>query len=324
MHAYTRNQRAIMMYSIAGLGGIVLILCAILVGITIHKSSNTAAVLVAPVATTTPAESPKLRIEPSAIQARAAIVFDATTGNVLYAKNAELPLPLASLTKVMTLYTAASLLEAKKVDETFKITITDADLAPEGSWGFGVGQTYTFQDLADATIVASANDAAQAIARGTAGSVSAFVSAMNTTARALNLTSAKFDNPSGLDTDMRTAGGYASALDVANLFSKALTTYPDTFAASRLPSVTVSDVAGSVSLDLANTNKEVLDISGIRISKTGYTDLAGGNLAVTFDAGLNQPIVVVVLGSTQEGRFADVATLIEAVNTTMAQSLTTR
>jgi len=61
-----------------------------------------------------------------------------------------------------------------------------------------------------------------------------------------------------------------------------------------------------------NTNEDVNNISGLIGSKTGYTDLAGGNLAIIYDAGLNHPIVVVVLGSTLGGRFEDVESLVEA------------
>ncbi len=59
-----------------------------------------------------------------------------------------------------------------------------------------------------------------------------------------------------------------------------------------------------------NTNEVVQNIDGLIASKTGYTDLSGGNLVVAFDAGLNHPIIVTVLGSSQEGRFSDTLKLI--------------
>jgi D-alanyl-D-alanine carboxypeptidase len=61
-----------------------------------------------------------------------------------------------------------------------------------------------------------------------------------------------------------------------------------------------------------NTNKQVYSFPGLLGSKTGYTDYAGGNLAVVFDAGLNHPIAVVVLGSSLDGRFTDVRKLVDA------------
>jgi D-alanyl-D-alanine carboxypeptidase len=62
----------------------------------------------------------------------------------------------------------------------------------------------------------------------------------------------------------------------------------------------------------ANTNQDVEHIPNLLLSKTGFTDLAGGNLVVVYDAGINHPVAIVVLGSTEEGRFTDVKTLLNA------------
>ena len=111
-----------------------------------------------------------------------------------------------------------------------------------------------------------------------------------------------FLNSTGLDLSSSTAGAYGSALDVAHLVTLMLREYPDVFDATiKNPKTQAGSGIGSES-----TTEPIWDIPGLIAAKTGYTELAGGNLAVAVDLGLNQPVIVVVLGSTHEGRFEDV------------------
>lgn len=241
------------------------------------------------------------------VQGKAAIVYDLTTGEVLYEKNAEAQLPLASLTKLLTVYAGTTALE-----ENSPVTLTASALSAEGESGFMLGETFTFKDAAKLTLVASSNDAAEAIAeaaqekRGIAGSA-----LMASAAQAAHLSQTYAVNGSGLDEDTTMSGGYGSAKDVAILAGALLERAPEIARATTKPSVSVTSTSG-IPHTMQNTNQGVVSVPGALLSKTGFTDLAGGNLVVVFDAGIAHPVAVVVMGSTVEGRFADVERLMDA------------
>ena len=147
------------------------------------------------------------------IQGKAAIVYDLTTGETLYAENAEAQLPLASLTKLLTVFAGATTLS-----DMAPVRITASALSAEGESGFVEGETFTFKDAAELALVASSNDAAAAIAeaaqkeRGIAGQA-----LMASAAQAAHLSQTYALNGTGLDEDTRISGGYGSARDVALL-----------------------------------------------------------------------------------------------------------
>ena len=97
---------------------------------------------------------------------------------------------------------------------------------------------------------------------------------------------------------------------MAMLFEYALKNYPEVLEATRYKNLHFASTEKIYSVE--NTNVIVDQIPNLIASKTGYTDLAGGNLIIAFDAGLGRPIIITVLGSTEEGRFADVLKLVEA------------
>lgn len=142
---------------------------------------------------------------------------------------------------------------------------------------------------------------------------------MNDKAREIGLLNTKFFNEHGLDTETDRGGAlnhtvqggaYGSALDMALLFEYTLKNYPQILEATRYKNLQFASASKVYSAD--NTNIAVDQIPSLLASKTGYTDLAGGNLVVAFDAGLNRPIIISVLGSTQEGRFTDALKLVNA------------
>lgn len=249
-----------------------------------------------------------------ALSAKAAIVYDLTTGEVLYAKNAEAQLPLASLTKLLTLYAASQTLAMDA-----PVVITKRALHTEGESGFALGDTFTFADAARMALVASSNDAAEAITEAAANVARANngTSLLANAASALGLMQTYAVNATGLDENGEISGGYGSAHDIALLAEALLKRVPGIMRASIEPSVTARSRSGS-SYTLKNTNPEVAHIPGLMLSKTGYTDLAGGNLAVVFDAAIGHPVAVVVLGSTKEERFTDVERLVRATSARFA------
>jgi D-alanyl-D-alanine carboxypeptidase (penicillin-binding protein 5/6) len=243
------------------------------------------------------------------LQAKAAIVYDIPSGTVLYAKNADAQLPLASLTKLLTTYAAV-----KSLSPEDTVAITPEALAQDGDYGLTAGETFAFDDLARYALVGSSNDAAEAIAEAAAERRATSGPALLAgAASALGLSSTYAVNGTGLDLSTTQAGAYGSAHDVALLASAFLAAAPDLAHATVDTSVTVRDTAGRA-LMLKNTNQGVLHLPRLLLSKTGFTDLAGGNLAVIYDAGISHPVAVVVLGSTEDARFTDVDALVAAAS----------
>jgi len=226
------------------------------------------------------------------LEAGAAYVVDLSTGAVLYEKNANAQLPLASLTKLMTALIATDLI-ASDTPVVFD------------------GQRWNRDVLINLTLVASSNEGADALARAAEeASGKKFLDEMNARSRALTMMETFYVNPTGLDLTGTQGGSYGSAHDMARLMASIVNSRPELLQATRLPFYSARSFGGTF-VTVRNTNQNVSRISGIIGSKTGFTDLANGNLVIAFDRGLAQPVVVAVLGSSQEGRFRDVETLVD-------------
>ena len=164
------------------------------------------------------------------------------------------------------------------------------------------------------TLIESSNDGAYAAASAAGAAdagvsdpdlgLSHFLKLMNKKAGEIGLTQTYFLNETGLDQNTFLSGAYGSARDVAYLMIYAIKTHPEIFELTRY-TTTESRSLSDLTHQVKNTNQSVNKIPALIASKTGFTDLAGGNLAVAFDAGFERPIIVVVLGSSQDGRFTD-------------------
>ena len=241
------------------------------------------------------------------LEAKAAVVYDLFTGKILYAKNADAQLPLASLTKLLTVYAALSVLSPGT-----PITIPESAEEVEGIRTFSAGQTFSLSDLARLTLTGSLNDGAAALASATSERESRSESEMlASAAAALGLSQTYAVNGSGLDVNKIISGGYGSALDVARLAGAIVELAPD-IAEATTQSVVQAISAGGTLFSVGNTDPIIGSIQRLLLSKTGYTDLAGGNLALVFDAGIGHHIAVVVLGSSFKERFTDGAALVYA------------
>lgn len=261
------------------------------------------------------------------LTAKSAYVYDISTNKTLFAFHENEKFPLASVTKLMT-----ALVAREHMSESAVVTITGSDVSADGDSGLRIGERWRFEDILDATLLVSSNDGARAIARfvGQQGQErteakdahARFVFLMNEKARALGLTTMEFFNESGLDIQSvsndspvstpETAGGYGSARDVAVLITELWQRYPETL------EVTMRKDAQIVSQDniahyFPNTNEAVGHFPGLIASKTGYTELAGGNLAMIVDRGIGNPVALVVLGSGHKERFDDMQALVEAM-----------
>ena len=253
------------------------------------------------------------------IDATAAYVYDVQTKRALYNKNADKVLPLASITKLMT-----ALLAHELVDSDKAVTVPKAAILQSGASGLAEGETFTSQALADYAVLASSNDAAFALAAAVGAIINptnpnqTFISAMNIRADELGLPNLTFYNPTGLDISTTEPGAVGSAREISFLMEYILTNYPSILEPTTFTSTRIYNEAGTYH-EAENTNPIITRIPNVLGSKTGYTDLAGGNLTIAFDAGYNRPIIVTVLGSSYDGRFADVVKLVAAVTASLAQ-----
>ena len=241
------------------------------------------------------------------LEANAAIVYDLVTKEILYAKNVDTQLPLASLTKLLTVYAALT-----ELSPTTPITIPADVVRLEGPRAFNVGQVFSLADLARLTLTASLNDGAAAIIEATALRQNRTQNeTLASAAAALNLSQTYAVNGSGLDMSASVSGGYGSAFDLARLAGALVAQSPE-IAEATTQSFAQATSAGGTSFKVKNTDPIINTIPRLLLSKTGYTDLAGGNLVLVFDSGIQHPIAVVVLGSSQKARFTDGATLVSA------------
>lgn len=247
------------------------------------------------------------------LQAKSAIVWDVVNQKELFIKNGDVPLPLASLTKVMTAVTADS-----NLPNGLPVKIIRDYLEPDGDSQLIVGDTWQASDLRDFTLLTSSNDGAFALAAVAENELEivnqdprlAFIKSMNEKANEIGLNNSHFFNEHGLDRTLDKGGAYGTARDMALLFEYTLKNHPKILEATRYQNLRFASNEKVYSAQ--NTNAAVNQIPNLIASKTGYTDLAGGNLVVAFDPGLNRPIIISILGSSEEGRFEDTLKLVEA------------
>lgn len=242
------------------------------------------------------------------IQGQAYVVYDIVDQKVIASKNENLALPLASITKVMTLITARTHYPGNK-----HITITPESLDEGYDIGLRKNQVFDLDELLKYTLVFSSNDGAQAIADSLGGR-KVFVSQMNKDAENFGLP-LTFTNPAGLD-EKGKIGGLGSAVAVAKMIAIARREFPEILESTTKTRVTVVSSTGRIS-GVPNTNQDVHNFLGIEASKTGFTDLAGGNLVIVVDAALGHPVAIVVLHSTHEERFSDIEILYKALQNSL-------
>ena len=198
------------------------------------------------------------------IQSRAAVVMDAATGRVLYAKNPELRLMPASTTKLMT-----ALVVIEKVNLTDVVTVSQrAANTPPTRAGLKAGDKITIETLLYAALMKSANDAAVALAEAVAGSEEEFVHLMNRKAMAIGANDTHFINANGLPG----RGQYTTAYDLSKIMRQAIK-YPALKEILGTRITEISTEAGK-SMFIKNTNKLLWSDEDLLGGKTGYTNQA--------------------------------------------------
>lgn len=232
------------------------------------------------------------------LEAKSACVFDLRTNKFIFELNGNTQLPLASLTKLMTALTAK-----ENMPEGTIIEIADEAIAQEGNNGLIAGEKWLLKDLLRAMLISSSNDAAHAIALSYGNSDEPFIKLMNKMAGEIGLKQTFFLNATGLDYSENIAGAYGSCENIAKLLAYIIKNQPELMDATTQHSVVINGTTFS------NTNVLVEKIPFLIGGKTGYSDLAGGNLTIICNKNINNPIIIVVLGSSVDGRFNDVEKL---------------
>lgn len=212
---------------------------------------------------------------PFEVNAESAVLMELETGTVLYAKSADRPLPPASVTKIMTLLLFMEEVDAGNISLDEKISVSEYAASMGGSQVYlEPGETMTAEDLLKCVIIASANDAAVALAEKTAGSEEAFVARMNERAAELGMENTHFENVTGLDDTAKEH--LTTAYDIA-LMSRALLRHETVTRYSTIWMDSIRDGA----FGLTNTNRLVRFYEGITGLKTGSTARAGFCMSAT-------------------------------------------
>ena len=232
----------------------------------------------------------------------AAIVVDAETGEVLFARHADSRRYPASITKVMTLYLAFEALTEGKVKLDDVITVSPrAASQPPSKLGLAAGQTITLDDAMKATAVRSANDMAMAIAEHVGGSQDRFAAQMTLKARELGMTQTRYVNPNGLPD----ARQITSARDLAILARAVMRDYPQYYRYFGLHDWVYEG------REYRNTNGLLRSAAGYDGMKTGYTNASGYNLAASAVQDGRRLITIVLGGRSTASRNSHVAELMD-------------
>jgi serine-type D-Ala-D-Ala carboxypeptidase (penicillin-binding protein 5/6) len=235
--------------------------------------------------------------DPFNFNCKAALLLDYDTGTVLYEKNADQKLQVASVTKVMTLLLSFEALEQGKFDLDEEVTISKQAAGMGGSQALlDANGKYKAGELIKSIIVASANDSSVAMAELIAGSESLFVEQMNARAKELGMNNTNFANCTGLPTN----GAYTTARDVS-IMSKELLKHPMFFQYSKVWMYDMQHSGGRVT-QLSNTNKLTRFYDGCDGVKTGSTDEAGYCLSATAKRGDSRFVAIIVGATTSAER----------------------
>jgi len=234
--------------------------------------------------------------DPLDLQSSVALVMDQDTNEVVFAKNSEAVLPIASLTKLMTAYLVFDAL--LPYDEAITITHDDVDTEKNSGSRLAVGTTLTRGELLHLALMSSENRAAHALGRTFPGGLGAFVRTMNAKARSLGMIDTRYVDPTGLN-----SGNQSSAKDLASL-AKAAYQHPLIRELSVSPEHAVN--LGKRQLQYRNTNSLVRDPAWeIGLQKTGYIVEAGRCLVMQAKMAGRKFIMVFLDSSGKYARQAD-------------------
>lgn len=235
------------------------------------------------------------------LSAKAALVLDQTSGEILWQKEPDLVLPIASISKLMTAAVAQE--QITDWEETYVLQWSEVVLGG-ATFSASVGDTFTKHDLLKAALVGSANNAAAALAHSTGLPEDQFVQAMNDKAIQLGMTNTHYVEPTGLS-----AANQSTVRDLALLF-RSITAYP--LLMEPLGQIEHRMVNGDQELVVKTTNRLIKEHDPFVIAgKTGFTYEAGNCLTVVARDSTGHQIIVVLLGGPDEdSRFTETQALV--------------
>lgn len=246
---------------------------------------------------------------PFEVEAKGALLMDALTGEVLYSFHGHEELPLASVTKVMTMLLVMEAVEAGKISLEDQVTISERAASMGGSQMYmEPGELHTVAELMEGVAMASANDGCVALAEYVAGSEEIFVERMNAKASELGMRDTHFVNTNGLPV----ADHYSSAYDIAVMACK-LYQYEETkkWFTTWQSTITVGLPGKEKEFGLTNTNKMIRQYTGCNGMKTGFTSEAGYCLVASANREETHLIAVVLGSETSKIRNQEVSKILD-------------
>lgn len=243
------------------------------------------------------------------VSAPSVLLMEASSGKVIYEKDADTKRPPASVTKVMTILLIYDALSNGKIQKEDVVTTSEYAASMGGSQVFlEAGEEQTVDTLLKCIIVSSANDACVAMAEYIAGTEEAFVTQMNERAKQLGMTNTVFKNCNGLDAD----GHVTTARDIAVMSRELVTKYPDVFEYTKIWMDTIvhKTKKGEQEFGLSNTNKLIRQYSYATGLKTGSTGEAKFCLSATAQKDDIDLIAVIMAAPDAKSRVADAQTLL--------------
>jgi len=226
---------------------------------------------------------------PENLYARSAVLMDADTGRILFGKNDNEVMPMASTTKIMTLLVT---LEHADLDEIVEVSARAASM-PDVQLHIREGERYRLQDLCYSLMLESHNDSAVAIAEHVGGTVEGFAAMMNQKAKHLGCYHTYFITPNGLDAEDEHGKHSTTAKDLARIMRCCIKN--ETFLSiTREPSWTFTDMDGNRSFTVQNKNAFLQMMEGALTGKTGFTNEAGYCYVGALERGEKRLITVVL------------------------------
>lgn len=237
------------------------------------------------------------------MKAKAALLMEKETGQVLFAQNEHEKLEPASVTKIMTLLLVMEAMDRGELKYEDMVTVSANAASMGGSQVYlSEGEQISVEELLKAVCVSSGNDAAVALAEQVAGVTELFVQQMNNRAMELGMGDTHFVNPTGLPAE----GHVTSAWDIALMSRELILRHPDI---RRFATIWMDTIRGG-EFGLSNTNKLIRFYDGATGLKTGSTDAAGYCISATAERE-GMELIAVVLGSeTSQQRFEDAKTML--------------
>lgn len=266
----------------------------------------------------------KAEEDPLGITAEAAILLDAETGKILYAKNIDVVLGVASMSKMMTEYLLLEAIDEGKIkwDQKVKINAYVHELsgAPGlSNVGLTEGEDYTVEELYQAMAIHSGNAATVALAELMAGSETNFITLMNKKAEELQLGDYKFVNSSGLNNSSLLGNHPAGGADEENVMSARATAklayhlindYPEVIETAKMPELQFRDGRTYKNFNWMLPGL-IFEYTGVDGLKTGSTDFAGAGFTATAEKDGQRVIAVVMKAATKDERFTEMRKILD-------------